>query len=69
MCIPRFKYNATRNFNKDSITPEFEALITAEFSKLAKATNPSKVDTDLFLIKQVVYDTLQTLRLASEVNE
>lgn len=69
MCIPRFKYNATRNFNKDSITPEFEALITAEFSKLAKATNPGKVDTDLFLIKQVVYDALQTLRLASEVNE
>lgn len=69
MCIPRFKYNATRNFNKDSITPEFEALITAEFSKLAKAANPGKVDTDLFLIKQVVYDALQTLRLASEVNE
>lgn len=69
MCIPRFKYNATRNFNKDSITPEFEALITAEFSKLAKTANPSKVDTDLFLIKQIVYDALQTLRLASEVNE
>lgn len=68
MCIPRFKYNATRNFNKDSITPEFEALITAEFSKLAKTANPSKVDTDLFLIKQIVYDALQTLRLASEVN-
>lgn len=68
MCIPRFKYNATRNFNKDSITPEFEALITAEFSKLAKTANPSKVDTDLFLIKQIVYDTLQTLRLVSEVN-
>lgn len=69
MCIPRFKYNATRNFNKDSITPEFEALITSEFSKLAKAANLGKVDTDLFLIKQVVYDALQTLRLASEVNE
>lgn len=68
MCIPRFKYNATRNFNKDSITPEFEALITAEFSKLAKTASPGKVDTDLFLIKQIVYDTLQTLRLASEVN-
>ena len=69
MCIPRFKYNATRNFNKDSITPELEALITEEFSKLTKVVNPSKADTDLFLIKQIIYDTLQTLKISSEVTE
>ena len=69
MCIPRFKYNAARNFNKDSITPELEALITEEFSKLTKVANPSGADTDLFLIKQIIYDTLQTLKISSEVTE
>lgn len=62
MCIPRFNYNVTRNFTNDSITPQFEALIKSEFNKISKADDPGKANSDLPLIKQVIYDTLQTLR-------
>lgn len=62
MCIPRFNYNATRNFTNDSITTQFEALIKSEFNKISKANDLGKASSDLPLIKQVIYDTLQTLK-------
>lgn len=57
MCIPRFKYNAARNFTASSITDEFRALVTEEFNKASRLE-----ETDLILLKLVVYDTLQQFK-------
>ena len=62
MCIPRFNYNATRNFTNDSITKQFEEMVKSEFTKISQMDKPGDTSSDLPLIKQVIYDTLQTLR-------
>lgn len=64
LCIPRFEYNAKRNFNDNSITNTFRSLITSEFDKISKSKNSVNNDNDLLLIKQIIYDIIQILKVS-----
>ena len=62
MCIPRLNYSVVEKANDKNITKELKNLITTEFEKVSKSSEPAKANTDLSLIKNIMYDTIQSMR-------
>lgn len=66
MFIPRFAYNASRNFNSESITNELQAYMGSKLDKLAKSSVVSKNDTELIVLGSLIYDALQIMKASGE---